>query len=64
MIGTIFQGQNIKTASKEEMPIYLLNALVAKEDERFMERRSGLVGDHAGAMGGHPGWRDRRGRAR
>jgi membrane peptidoglycan carboxypeptidase len=37
VIGTIFQGQNIKTASKEEMPIYLLNALVAKEDERFME---------------------------
>ena len=27
-------------------------------------RRSGLVGDHAGAMGGHPGRRDRRGRAR
>ena len=37
VIGTIFQGQNIKTASREEMPIYLLNALVAKEDERFME---------------------------
>src|SRR5919107_1473967 len=37
VIGTIFQGQNIKTATREEMPIYLLNALVAKEDERFME---------------------------
>jgi membrane peptidoglycan carboxypeptidase len=37
VIGTIFQGQNIKTATGEEMPIYLLNALVAKEDERFME---------------------------
>jgi penicillin-binding protein 1A len=37
VIGTIFQGQNRKTASMEEMPIYLLNALVAKEDERFME---------------------------
>ena len=37
VIGTIFQGQNHKTAGKEEMPIHLLNALVAKEDERFME---------------------------
>jgi membrane peptidoglycan carboxypeptidase len=37
VIGTIFQGQNRKTASREEMPIHLLNALVAKEDERFME---------------------------
>src|SRR5215218_1941306 len=37
VIGTIFQGQNPKTAEKEEMPIHLLNALVAKEDERFME---------------------------
>src|SRR5829696_5203637 len=37
VIGTIFQGQNRKTAEKEEMPIHLLNALVAKEDERFME---------------------------
>src|SRR5215208_3400838 len=37
VIGTIFQGQNIKTAQRDEMPIYLLNALVAKEDERFME---------------------------
>src|SRR5918911_1157194 len=36
VIGTIFQGQNRKTASKEEMPLHLLNALVAKEDERFM----------------------------
>jgi membrane peptidoglycan carboxypeptidase len=37
VIGTIFQGQNIKTAEREDMPIHLLNALVAKEDERFME---------------------------
>jgi membrane peptidoglycan carboxypeptidase len=37
VIGTIFQGENRKTASMEEMPIHLLNALVAKEDERFME---------------------------
>ena len=37
VIGTIFHGENRKTASMEEMPIHLLNALVAKEDERFME---------------------------
>ncbi len=37
VIGTIFQGENRKTATKEEMPLDLLNALVAKEDERFME---------------------------
>jgi penicillin-binding protein 1A len=37
VIATIFQGQNRKTAEKEDMPIHLLNALVAKEDERFME---------------------------
>jgi membrane peptidoglycan carboxypeptidase len=37
VIGTIFQGENRKAASKEEMPLHLLNALVAKEDERFME---------------------------
>lgn len=37
VIGTIFQGQNRKTASLDEMPPSLLNALVAKEDERFME---------------------------
>ncbi len=37
VIGTIFQGQNRKSASKDEMPPHLLNALVAKEDERFME---------------------------
>src|ERR687890_1959363 len=36
VIGTIFQGENRKTAAKEEMPLHLLNALVAKEDERFM----------------------------
>ncbi len=35
VIGTIFQGQNRKTASLSEMPPQLLNALVAKEDERF-----------------------------
>ncbi len=37
MIGTIFGGQNRKTTSLEEMPPHLLNALVAKEDERFRE---------------------------
>jgi membrane peptidoglycan carboxypeptidase len=36
VIGTIFQGENRKAASKNEMPLHLLNALVAKEDERFM----------------------------
>ena len=37
MIGTIFEGQNRKTASLAEMPPHLLDALVAKEDERFRE---------------------------
>lgn len=37
VIGTIFGGENRKTASLEEMPPSLLNALVAKEDERFMQ---------------------------
>src|ERR687893_384485 len=37
VIATIFQGENRKAASKDEMPLHLLNALVAKEDERFME---------------------------
>ncbi len=37
VIGTIFQGVNHKTASLTEMPPGLLNALVAKEDERFRE---------------------------
>src|SRR5215212_7053677 len=37
VIGTIFQGQNRKSVSEDEMPPHLLNALVAKEDERFME---------------------------
>ncbi|MBA2692134.1 MAG: transglycosylase domain-containing protein [Rubrobacter sp.] len=37
VIGTIFQGENRKTASLDEMPSHLLNALVAKEDERFRE---------------------------
>ena len=37
VIGTIFQGVNHKTASLTEMPPSLLNALVAKEDERFRE---------------------------
>src|ERR671914_1947400 len=37
VIGTIFQGENRKITSMEEMPVHLLNALVAKEDERFME---------------------------
>ena len=37
VIGTIFSGQNRKTATLAEMPPHLLNALVAKEDERFRE---------------------------
>ncbi|CAN5909419.1 PBP1A family penicillin-binding protein [soil metagenome] len=37
VIGTIFHGENRKTASGDEMPPSLLNALVAKEDERFRE---------------------------
>ncbi len=35
VIGTLFQGQNHETASKDEMPLSVLNAVVAKEDERF-----------------------------
>src|ERR671921_897304 len=35
VIGTIFHGENRKTASLEDMPSSLLDALVAKEDERF-----------------------------
>jgi penicillin-binding protein 1A len=37
VIGTIFQGENRRTASLEDMPPSLLDALVAKEDERFRE---------------------------
>jgi membrane peptidoglycan carboxypeptidase len=37
VIGTIFEGQNRKTASLSQMPPQLLNAVVAKEDERFRE---------------------------
>src|SRR5215217_2801933 len=37
VIGTIFEGQNRKMASLSEMPPQLLNAVVAKEDERFRE---------------------------
>jgi penicillin-binding protein 1A len=37
VIGTIFGGQNRRTASLADMPPHLLNALVAKEDERFRE---------------------------
>ena len=37
VIGTIFSGQNRKSASLADMPPHLLNALVAKEDERFRE---------------------------
>ena len=35
VIGTIFHGENRKSASPEDMPSSLLDALVAKEDERF-----------------------------
>ncbi|MDQ4105752.1 MAG: transglycosylase domain-containing protein, partial [Actinomycetota bacterium] len=37
VLGTIFRGENQQTASIEEMPPHLLDALVAKEDERFRE---------------------------
>src|SRR5918998_1540317 len=37
VIGTVFQGENRKTASLSEMPPLLLDAVVAKEDERFRE---------------------------
>ncbi|HET9928761.1 MAG TPA: transglycosylase domain-containing protein [Rubrobacter sp.] len=37
VIGTVFEGQNRKTASLSEMPPHLLDAVVAKEDERFRE---------------------------
>src|SRR5215203_2129423 len=37
VIGTIFEGQNRKTASLSEIPPHLLDAVVAKEDERFRE---------------------------
>ncbi|HET9964514.1 MAG TPA: transglycosylase domain-containing protein [Rubrobacter sp.] len=35
VIGTIIEGQNRKMASLSEMPPHLLDAVVAKEDERF-----------------------------
>ncbi|HZY57264.1 MAG TPA: transglycosylase domain-containing protein, partial [Rubrobacteraceae bacterium] len=37
VIGTIFQGENRQEAPLEDMPSSLLDALVAKEDERFRE---------------------------
>src|SRR5688572_2916871 len=37
VIGTVFEEQNRKTASLSEMPPHLLDAVVAKEDERFRE---------------------------
>jgi penicillin-binding protein 1A len=37
VVGTIFQGENRREASLEDMPSSLLDALVAKEDERFRE---------------------------
>src|ERR687894_1368369 len=37
VIGTIFEDQNRTTASLSEMPPHLLDAVVAKEDERFRE---------------------------
>src|SRR5215210_4776945 len=37
VIGPVFEGQNRKTASLSEMPPQLLDAVVAKEDERFRE---------------------------
>jgi Transglycosylase len=37
VIASIFDGQNRKTASLSEIPSHLLDAVVAKEDERFRE---------------------------
>src|SRR5215212_2082603 len=37
VIGTIFQGENRKTADLDDITQSLLDALVAKEDERFRE---------------------------
>jgi membrane peptidoglycan carboxypeptidase len=37
VLGTIFRGENQQTASLGQMPPGLLDALVAKEDERFRE---------------------------
>ena len=37
VIGTIFHGENRRPANLEDMPPSLLDALVAKEDERFRE---------------------------
>ncbi|WP_207955711.1 transglycosylase domain-containing protein [Rubrobacter marinus] len=37
VVGTIFEGENRKAASVDEMPATLLDALVAKEDARFRE---------------------------
>jgi membrane peptidoglycan carboxypeptidase len=37
VIGTIFHGENRRPADLEDMPPSLLDALVAKEDERFRE---------------------------
>ena len=37
VLGTIFQGENQQTATLSQMPASLLDALVAKEDERFRE---------------------------
>ena len=37
VIGTVFQGENRRTASFKDMPPSLLDALVAQEDQRFRE---------------------------
>lgn len=37
VLGTIFRGENRQTVPLEAMPPHLLDALVAKEDERFRE---------------------------
>lgn len=37
VIGTIFEGENRKAAELDEMPTNLLDAVVAKEDQRFRE---------------------------
>jgi penicillin-binding protein 1A len=44
VIGTIFEGQNRNTASLSEMPPHLLDAVVAKEDERFREHGGERLG--------------------
>src|SRR5215213_7887881 len=46
VIGTVFQGQNRKTASLSEMPPQLLNAVVAIEDERKEDSKDQIIANY------------------